>query len=106
TFVCARQGMLEMVVSKADPWLAEYDYQRLVDKALWPLGKQLRARRESDIKAVLTIANHAHLMADQPWIAELIVLRKVYTHPHTGLQSALLHRPPQQEQAGTDQMAR
>ncbi|MGC0843710.1 phosphoenolpyruvate carboxylase, partial [Pantoea agglomerans] len=37
-----RLGMLEMVFSKADLWLAEYYDQRLVEKSLWPRGKQLR----------------------------------------------------------------
>ncbi len=41
-FFSTRLGMLEMVFAKADLWLAEYYDQRLVDKALWPLGKELR----------------------------------------------------------------
>ncbi|CCG85514.1 phosphoenolpyruvate carboxylase [Erwinia piriflorinigrans] len=99
-FFSTRLGMLEMVFSKADLWLAEYYDQRLVDKSLWPLGKQLRDQLESDIKAVLTIANDAHLMADQPWIAESIALRNVYTDPLNVLQAELLHRSRQQEAAG------
>ena len=42
--------------------LAEYYDQRLVDKALWPLGKELRNLQEEDIKVVLAIANDSHLM--------------------------------------------
>ncbi|CCO92123.1 phosphoenolpyruvate carboxylase [Erwinia amylovora] len=105
-FFSTRLGMLEMVFSKADLWLAEYYDQRLVDKSLWPLGKQLRDRLESDIKAVLTIANDAHLMADQPWIAESIALRNVYTDPLNVLQAELLHRSRQQEAAGSEPDAR
>ncbi|AUX74225.1 phosphoenolpyruvate carboxylase [Erwinia pyrifoliae] len=105
-FFSTRLGMLEMVFSKADLWLAEYYDQRLVDKSLWPLGKQLRDRLESDIKAVLTIANDAHLMADQPWIAESIALRNVYTDPLNVLQAELLHRSRQQEAAGGEPDAR
>ncbi|SQB41749.1 phosphoenolpyruvate carboxylase [Citrobacter koseri] len=41
-FFSTRLGMLEMVFSKADLWLAEYYDQRLVKKALWPLGEELR----------------------------------------------------------------
>ncbi|WP_168426687.1 phosphoenolpyruvate carboxylase [Erwinia amylovora] len=105
-FFSTRLGMLEMVFSKADLWLAEYYDQRLVDKSLWPLGKQLRDRLESDIKAVLTIANDAHLMADQPWIAESIALRNVYTDPLNVLQAELLHRSRQQEAVGGEPDAR
>ena len=68
-FFSTRLGMLEMVFAKADLWLAEYYDQRLVDKALWPLGKELRNLQEEDIKVVLAIANDSHLMADLPWIA-------------------------------------
>jgi len=86
-----------MVFSKTDLWLAEYYDQRLVDKSLWPLGKQLRDQLESDIKVVLTIANDDNLMADLPWIAESIELRNVYTDPLNVLQAELLHRSRQQE---------
>jgi phosphoenolpyruvate carboxylase len=105
-FFSTRLGMLEMVFSKADLWLAEYYDQRLVDKSLWSLGKQLRDQLDSDIKAVLTIANDSHLMADQPWIAESIALRNVYTDPLNVLQAELLHRSRQQEAAGDEPDAR
>ncbi|MBJ7223428.1 MULTISPECIES: phosphoenolpyruvate carboxylase [unclassified Brenneria] len=96
-FFSTRLGMLEMVFSKADLWLAEYYDQRLVDKTLWPLGKQLREQLAADIHVVLTIANDDHLMEDLPWIAESIALRNVYTDPLNVLQAELLHRSRQQE---------
>ncbi|MEE3652230.1 MULTISPECIES: phosphoenolpyruvate carboxylase [unclassified Brenneria] len=96
-FFSTRLGMLEMVFSKADLWLAEYYDQRLVDKKLWPLGKQLREQLAADIHVVLTIANDDHLMEDLPWIAESIALRNVYTDPLNVLQAELLHRSRQQE---------
>jgi phosphoenolpyruvate carboxylase len=101
-FFSTRLGMLEMVFAKADLWLAEYYDQRLVDTALWPLGKQLRDQLDADIKAVLTIANDAHLMADQPWIAESIALRNVYTDPLNVLQAELLQRSRAQEARGEE----
>ncbi len=105
-FFSTRLGMLEMVFSKADLWLAEYYDQRLVEKSLWPLGKQLRDQLDADIKAVLTIANDSHLMADQPWIAESIALRNVYTDPLNVLQAELLHRSRAREANGDDPDAR
>ena len=99
-FFSTRIGMLEMVFAKADLWLAEYYDHRLVDASLWPLGQQLRDQLAEDIKTVLTISNDAHLMADQPWIAESIALRNVYTDPLNVLQAELLHRSRAQEASG------
>ncbi len=70
-FFSTRLGMLEMVYSKADLWLAEYDDQRLVKPELWALGSELRKLLAADINVVLAIANDSHLMADLPWIAEV-----------------------------------
>lgn len=91
-FFSTRLGMLEMVFSKADLWLAEYYDQRLVKPELWALGKELRELLEGDIKVVLDIANDSHLMEDLPWIAESIQLRNIYTDPLNVLQAELLHR--------------
>lgn len=101
-FFSTRLGMLEMVFSKTDLWLAEYYDQRLVDKSLWPLGKQLRDQLASDINVVLTISNDSHLMADLPWIAESIALRNVYTDPLNVLQAELLHRSRQLEASSSE----
>ncbi|WP_058913648.1 phosphoenolpyruvate carboxylase [Entomohabitans teleogrylli] len=101
-FFSTRLGMLEMVFAKTDLWLAEYYDQRLVDKALWGLGLELRKQLEADIKLVLDISNDAHLMADLPWIAESIMLRNIYTDPLNVLQAELLHRSRQLEDAGKE----
>lgn len=106
-FFSTRIGMLEMVFSKADLWLAEHYDQRLVAKELHRLGKTLRAQLSADIQTVLTLAHDGQLMADLPWIAESIALRNVYTDPLNLLQVELLQRlrsqgevrDPQLEQA-------
>lgn len=106
-FFSTRIGMLEMVFSKADLWLAEHYDQRLVAKELHRLGKMLRAQLSADIQTVLTLAHDGQLMADLPWIAESIALRNVYTDPLNLLQVELLQRlrsqgevrDPQLEQA-------
>ncbi len=61
-FFSTRLGMLEMVYSKADLWLAEYYDQRLVKPELWKLGEELRELLSADINVVLAIANDSHLM--------------------------------------------
>ena len=91
-FFSTRIGMLEMVFSKADLWLAEHYDQRLVPQHLHRLGNTLRSQLEADIKTVLSLAHEGQLMADLPWIAESIALRNIYTDPLNLLQVELLHR--------------
>lgn len=91
-FFSTRIGMLEMVFSKADLWLAEHYDQRLVPQYLHRLGNTLRNQLAADINTVLSLAHEGQLMADLPWVAESIALRNVYTDPLNLLQVELLHR--------------
>ncbi|MWQ29214.1 phosphoenolpyruvate carboxylase [Glaesserella parasuis] len=91
-FFSTRIGMLEMVFSKADLWLAEHYDQRLVPQHLHRLGNTLRNQLAADINTVLSLAHEGQLMADLPWVAESIALRNVYTDPLNLLQVELLHR--------------
>ncbi|HDL4260796.1 TPA: phosphoenolpyruvate carboxylase, partial [Mannheimia haemolytica] len=91
-FFSTRIGMLEMVFSKADIWLAEYYDQRLVEPKLHRLGNMLRTQLQADLKTVLALAHDGQLMADLPWIAESIALRNIYTDPLNLLQVELLDR--------------
>ncbi|MCT8830566.1 phosphoenolpyruvate carboxylase [Glaesserella parasuis] len=91
-FFSTRIGMLEMVFSKADLWLAEHYDQRLVPQHLHRLGNTLRNQLAADINSVLSLAHEGQLMADLPWVAESIALRNVYTDPLNLLQVELLHR--------------
>lgn len=91
-FFSTRIGMLEMVFSKADLWLAKHYDQRLVPNSLHHLGESLRNQLQSDIKTVLSLAHEGQLMADLPWVADSIALRNVYTDPLNLLQVELLHR--------------
>lgn len=101
-FFSTRVGMLEMVFSKSDLWLAEYYDQRLVDKSLWPLGEHLRAQLQADVQTLLSLSHRDQLMADLPWIAQSIALRNVYTDPLNLLQVELLHRLRQVDEAEQD----
>lgn len=91
-FFSTRIGMLEMVFSKTDLWLAEHYDQRLVPQSLHYLGETLRSQLKMDIKTVLSLAHEEQLMADLPWIADSIALRNIYTDPLNLLQVELLHR--------------
>ena len=96
-FFSTRIGMLEMVFSKADLWLAEYYDQRLVAKALQRLGQNLRTQLSKDIQTILALSSDGQLMGDLPWIADSIALRNVYTDPLNLLQVELLARLRQTE---------
>lgn len=92
TFFSTRIGMLEMVFSKADLWLAEHYDQRLVPAHLHRLGAELRTQLNADIQTVMSLSHEGQLMADLPWIADSIALRNIYTDPLNLLQVELLHR--------------
>lgn len=96
-FFSTRIGMLEMVFSKADLWLAEYYDQRLVAKELQCLGQNLRTQLSEDIQTILALSSDGQLMGDLPWIADSIALRNVYTDPLNLLQVELLARLRQTE---------
>lgn len=91
-FFSTRVGMLEMVFSKVDLWLAEHYDQRLVPPHLHPLGVRLRTQLKNDIQTVMSLSHEGQLMADLPWIADSIALRNIYTDPLNLLQVELLHR--------------
>ncbi|RRN04792.1 phosphoenolpyruvate carboxylase [Bibersteinia trehalosi] len=91
-FFSTRIGMLEMVFSKVDLWLAEHYDQRLVPSHLHRLGKELRSQLQADLQTVLSLSHDGQLMADLPWVADSIALRNVYTDPLNLLQVELLHR--------------
>ena len=91
-FFSTRIGMVEMVFSKTDLWLAEYYDQRLVPENLWYLGESLREQLKADIQTLLSLSHEDRLMADLPWIAESIKLRNIYTDPLNLLQVELLCR--------------
>lgn len=91
-FFSTRIGMIEMVFSKTDLWLAEYYDQRLVPQTLWSLGESLREQLKDDIQTLLSLSHEDRLMADLPWVAESIKLRNIYTDPLNLLQVELLHR--------------
>lgn len=91
-FFSTRIGMLEMVFSKADLWLAEHYDQRLVPNHLHRLGKALRSQLTADLQTVMSLSHDGQLMADLPWIADSIALRNVYTDPLNLLQVELLKR--------------
>jgi phosphoenolpyruvate carboxylase len=91
-FFTSYVDMLEMVLAKSDPVIAEYYADRLVPAALQPLGEQLRARLRGTIDGVLEIKQSAELLAGFPLIRRSIDVRNPYIDPLHFLQAELLHR--------------
>jgi phosphoenolpyruvate carboxylase len=84
--------MLEMVFAKTDAGLSAYYDERLVPEPLQGIGEQLRQQLQRDIDTVLSIHGSEVLVAEQPWTAESIRLRNIYTDPLNFLQAELLQR--------------
>jgi phosphoenolpyruvate carboxylase len=97
-FFATRLSMLEMVYAKADGELSAYYDESLVSAELAFIGEQLRGQLASDAATVLAIKGSEQLLADQPWTAESIRLRNIYTDPLNFLQAELLKRNREREE--------
>lgn len=97
-FFATRMSMLEMVYAKADLGLSAYYDETLVPAQLTFIGEQLRAQLAADMVTVLGINGHGELLSDQPWTAESIRLRNIYTDPLNFLQAELLKRNREMEE--------
>ena len=97
-FFATRMSMLEMVYAKADLGLSAYYDQLLVPAELGFIGERLRSQLHSDMETVLALRGGDQLLQDQPWTAESIRLRNIYTDPLNFLQAELLKRNRLKEQ--------
>lgn len=84
--------MLEMVISKAEPSIAQYYEDRLVPDALKPLGQTLRTRLERMRTVVLRIQQQTHLLENHQALQRSMQVRNPYTDPLHYLQAELLYR--------------
>ncbi|MEP6388542.1 MAG: phosphoenolpyruvate carboxylase [Halioglobus sp.] len=101
-FFATRLSMLEMVFAKADAGLSAYYDELLVPDALQGIGRQLRGQLESDTETVLSILGRDTLVSSQPWTAESMRLRNIYTDPLNFLQAELLKRNRQSQEDKLD----
>jgi len=91
-FFTAYIDMLEMVLSKTDPGIANYYESRLVTNDLRALGSSLRKRLRTAMDMVLQIKQSEHLLASNPVLRQSIDVRNPYIDPLHFLQAELLHR--------------
>ena len=80
--------MLDMIVGKTDSDIAAYYDKQLVDKALQPIGAQLRARLQTIDQSLKQIKP---TLSDQSQ-SQIMSLRGTYTDPLHYLQAELLQR--------------
>jgi len=91
-FFASYVDMLEMVLAKSDPVIAEYYAVRLVPGELQGLGETLRERLTGTFDMVLKIKQTRKVLADFPLIRRSINVRNPYIDPLHYLQAELLHR--------------
>jgi phosphoenolpyruvate carboxylase len=91
-FLRTFMDMIEMVLAKADPSVAELYDRRLVPGHLLPMGVDLRARLAMTREQVLMIRGLEQPLQQFPVIRRSVELRNPYVDPLNRLQIELLHR--------------
>ena len=84
--------MVEMVLAKADPGVAELYEKLLVPEELRPLGASLRERLERSRVLVLEVVQAERLLDKNPTSRASIAVRNPYVDPINALQAELLRR--------------
>ncbi len=95
-------ALVEMVLAKAEPAIAEYYERRLVPEDLRPLGADLRARLAATVEAVLDALDAPRLLDDNPVLRRSIDVRNPYVDPINVLQAEFLARVRAGEPAALD----
>jgi phosphoenolpyruvate carboxylase len=84
--------LIEMVLAKAAPRIAEHYEQRLVPERLAPIGADLRRRFEHAVRTVLLVTGNDSLLSGNPVLRRSIDVRNPYVDPINLLQVELLRR--------------
>jgi phosphoenolpyruvate carboxylase len=95
-FFDTRLSMLEMVFAKSDSEISAYYDALLVPNELRDIGDRLRQQLRRDRDTILAIQGSEQVLEDNPWGAESIRLRNIYTDPLNFLQAELLQRNRQE----------
>ncbi len=84
--------LVEMVLAKASPTIAERYEERLVPERLHGVGRELRARFDATVENLLRVTGRDHLLADHPVLRRSIDVRNPYVDPINLVQIELLRR--------------
>jgi|TARA_R110000744_G_scaffold41334_1_gene93562 phosphoenolpyruvate carboxylase len=90
--------MLDMVLAKAEPEIAEYYEKRLVSEDLQGLGRLLRSKLKQVSELVRTLKKQERLIEDNKTIRQSIDVRNPYIDPLHYLQAELLYRSRKDEE--------
>lgn len=96
-FFGAYLDMLDMVLAKAEPDIAEYYEKRLVDEELQGLGRLLRGKLKQVSELVKMLKKQERLIEDNKTIRQSIDVRNPYIDPLHYLQAELLYRSRKDE---------
>ncbi|MCB5161628.1 phosphoenolpyruvate carboxylase [Marinomonas algarum] len=91
-FFSAYVDMLDMVLAKAEPEIAEYYEKRLVSDDLQGLGRLLRSKLRQVCELVKLLKQQDRLIEDNKTIRQSIDVRNPYIDPLHYLQAELLYR--------------
>lgn len=94
-FFSAYLDMLDMVLAKAEPEIAEYYEKRLVPEELKPLGRLLRNKLQKVSSLIVELKEQERLIEDNQTIRQSIDVRNPYIDPLHYLQAELLYRSRQ-----------
>ena len=94
-FFSAYLDMLDMVLAKAEPEIAEYYEKRLVAEELKPLGRLLRNKLQKVSSLIVELKEQERLIEDNQTIRQSIDVRNPYIDPLHYLQAELLYRSRQ-----------
>ncbi|RBP81867.1 phosphoenolpyruvate carboxylase [Marinomonas rhizomae] len=97
-FFGAYLDMLDMVLAKAEPEIAEYYEKRLVGEELQGLGRLLRSKLKQVSELVQMLKKQERLIEDNKTIRQSIDVRNPYIDPLHYLQAELLYRSRKDEE--------
>jgi phosphoenolpyruvate carboxylase len=91
-FFRATLDLIEMVLAKCAPGIAELYERELAPEELRPIGDDLRRRHARAVAAVLAVTGHREPLEDNPVLRRSIEVRNPYVDPINLVQAQLLRR--------------
>lgn len=95
-------SLVQMVLAKADPYVAEYYDRLLVPPALKPLGVKLREELAETVQDILKISDQIQLLDNDPVVRRAVEARVPFTDPLNVLQANILARLRGVDYSGTE----
>lgn len=91
-FFRSTMDLVQMVIAKADPFIARFYDDALVPQELRHLGEELREALANTERCLLRVTGEERLLVDNPVLARSIAVRNPYVDPINLVQVELLRR--------------